>query len=301
MKIQGIGLPFSVHQSSCSNRTPKNFEWTLDDAKISVVVDNIIFQIINEPIPDNKKRFGWICESRAILPKFRSMLDAKEILDGVLEGVDAIFTCEKELVHKHEKIHFCLVGSNLPWIKEYKTHNKSKLISFIASKKKLCCGHELRHTLYEKVKNNVGVDVYGSITGESFGDKVGCHIEGYPEDVWHDKSEALNDYMFSIVIENDKYDTYFTEKITDCFATGTIPIYYGSKSIGEYFNTDGIVFIDNDVNKICDILLKLTPEIYYSKMSAIEDNLERVKNMQLADDMLYEKIMEVGYDTSNSK
>ena len=33
LKIQGIGeegtgMPFSSHQSSCSNRKPKNFEWT---------------------------------------------------------------------------------------------------------------------------------------------------------------------------------------------------------------------------------------------------------------------------------
>ena len=36
--------------------------------------------------------------------------------------------------------------------------------------------------------------------------------------------------MFSVCIENDVYDTYFTEKILDCFATGTIPIYKGTKN-----------------------------------------------------------------------
>ena len=38
---------------------------------------------------------------------------------------------------------------------------------------------------------------------------------------------------------------------------------------------------------------KLTPDLYYSKMDAIKDNFERVKTMQLADDMLFEKIQEL--------
>jgi len=100
--------------------------------------------------------------------------------------------------------------------------------------------------------------------------------------------------MFSIVIENDQYDDYFTEKITDCFATGTIPVYYGTKNIGNYFNTDGIIEIPNDENLVDFIITnRLNKDLYYSKMDAIEDNLERVKNMQLADDMLFDKIQEL--------
>ena len=48
-----------------------------------------------------------------------------------------------------------------------------------------------------------------------------------------EKEEGLQDYMFSICIENITYDSYFTEKILDCFATGTIPVYKGSKKILE--------------------------------------------------------------------
>jgi len=101
-------------------------------------------------------------------------------------------------------------------------------------------------------------------------------------------------------MENDKYDSYFTEKITDCFATGTVPIYYGSKSIGEYFNTDGIIFLDGDVNTMYNTISKIRGEMYYSRIDAIKDNMERVKTMQLADDMLYEKIKELSNDTSHS-
>jgi len=295
MKIQGIGLPFSYHQSSCSNRTPKSFSWIEDESDIEVWVDMQIPMAIDNPIPEGKKRYAWFCESRAVIPRLRQAFDHEEIFNDIIDSYDAIFVPEKELANKHEKIHFCFAGSNLPWISpdDYKLNHKTKLTSFIASCKRVCHGHEIRHQLFEKIKENeTEIDVYGSITGNPFGYKMGCHLDGNPDKRWHDKSEALNDYMFSIVIENDVYDTYFTEKLTDCFATGTIPIYYGTKSIDEYFNTDGVIFIDGDINNMYDIISNLDPMLYYGKIHAINDNLERLKDMSSADDMLYEKIKE---------
>ena len=77
--------------------------------------------------------------------------------------------------------------------------------------------------------------------------------------------------MFSIAVENAVYDTYFTEKLTDCFATGTIPVFYGSKKvIKKYFNPDGVIFLDDNFD-----ISTLTEDLYYSKMDAIKDNFER--------------------------
>lgn len=304
MKIKGIGLPFSGHQSSCSNRIPKDFEWTTDDAEIEVWVDMLIPEAIGVPIPKGLKRYAWFCESRTIVPYLRRAFDNENLLNDIIDSYDAIFTCENELVDKHEKIHFCYAGSNLPWVSDYKLHKKEKIVSFISSNKLMCYGHKLRHQLYEKIKEStnkdIAIDVYGSITGKAFGQKIGCHMEGYPENSWHDKSEALNDYMFSIIMENDKYDTYFTEKITDCFATGTVPIYYGSKSIGDYFNRDGIIFLDGDADKMYNTISQLSPSMYYNRIDAIKDNMERIKNMQMADDMMYSNIKEMNNDICNS-
>jgi hypothetical protein len=297
MKIKGIGMPFSIHQSSCSNRTPKNFEWTTEESDIEVWLDMTIPSAIYVPIPKGKKRYAWFCESRAIKPALRQAFEQEDLLDDIVDSYDAIFTCEKELVDKHENIHFCFAGSNLPWVPDYKLYDKSKLVSFVASSKLMCRGHKLRHQLYEIIQKNTSldfaIDVYGSIIGNSFGQKVGCHMKGYPGNVWHDKSEALNDYMFSVVMENDKYDSYFTEKLTDCFASGTIPMYYGPRSIGEYFNTSGIIFLDGDVDKMYNTISQLSGPMYHSRMDAIKDNFERVKNMQSSDDMLFEKIQEL--------
>ena len=94
--------------------------------------------------------------------------------------------------------------------------------------------------------------------------------------------------MFQIVIENDKYETYFTEKLTDCFATGTIPVYWGAPDIGKYFNTDGMIIINDQID-----LNLLTSDYYYSKIDAIKENFDIVQKMRGSDDILYDLIKQL--------
>ena len=94
--------------------------------------------------------------------------------------------------------------------------------------------------------------------------------------------------MFSITIENFKYDDYFTEKITDCFANGVIPVYYGTNNIGKYFDQNGIITL-NDRFKFED----LTEELYESKLDSIRNNLNLVSLLEGADDMIIRKIQEI--------
>jgi hypothetical protein len=75
--------------------------------------------------------------------------------------------------------------------------------------------------------------------------------------------------MFSIIIENSKEDYMFTEKLIDCFLTGTIPIYYGCPSIGLFFNDKGILHFNN-YKECIDILKNISSELYYSYMKYIE-------------------------------
>jgi hypothetical protein len=85
------------------------------------------------------------------------------------------------------------------------------------------------------------------------------------------KSEALNDYMFSIAIENDKSDNYFTEKLTDCILTGTVPIYYGATNIQDFFDVEGMIIFDT-IEELNAIIDSLTPELYEQKYKALVKN-----------------------------
>jgi hypothetical protein len=115
-----------------------------------------------------------------------------------------------------------------------------------------------------------------------FRDQVDLYGRGFRD--LSRKEDGMKDYMFSISVENAVYDTYFTEKLTDCFATGTIPVFYGCKGVTEYFNEDGIIFLDENF----DVSI-LTEELYYTKMDAIQDNFERANNLPVAEDFIFEE------------
>ena len=82
-------------------------------------------------------------------------------------------------------------------------------------------------------------------------------------------------------MENDNYPNIFCEKITDCFATGTIPIFWGTPNIGDFFNKDGIIMLEDFT------LEDLSIDLYYSKLDAIKDNLERVIEWPISEDCMY--------------
>ena len=110
-----------------------------------------------------------------------------------------------------------------------------------------------------------------------------------PMNPWSTKLEGIGYYMFSIIIENGNYDTYYTEKLTDCFATGTVPIYWGTKKLPKEFDPEGIIWLDKDSEQL--ILDSLSRELYESKIKSIKHNLNTLVNLLPADDFLFEEII----------
>ena len=90
------------------------------------------------------------------------------------------------------------------------------------------------------------------------------------------KKDGLEKYKFSIVIENSIQDTYFTEKIIDCFATKTVPIYYGTSKIANFFDKDGIISF-NTVEELKEILDDLSDKDYEKMSKGIEKNFNSYK------------------------
>lgn len=61
----------------------------------------------------------------------------------------------------------------------------------------------------------------------------------------------FNEYKFVFVSENSVEDGYVTEKIFNVFFSRTIPLYYGSRKITYYFNSESFInlndyYISND-------------------------------------------------------
>jgi hypothetical protein len=57
--------------------------------------------------------------------------------------------------------------------------------------------------------------------------------------------KAISQYKFVITMENSREDTYITEKITHGFVCGTVPIYWGSQRVDDYFNSDRFINVDS--------------------------------------------------------
>lgn len=157
------------------------------------------------------------------------------------------------------------------WLKpdEIKLCGKSKMTSIIASEKRQTHGHQLRHVAIDKLGNSM--DVFG---------------RGYRPVQF--KSEALAGYRFSVVIENSNVNTLFTEKLIDCFLTGTVPIYWGTAKIAEHFNMDGVIMF-RDMNELAEIIKNLTEADYSKRTTAIADNFERAHNYRVAEDYIFQK------------
>jgi hypothetical protein len=93
---------------------------------------------------------------------------------------------------------------------------------------------------------------------------------------------ALRDYRYSFAFENDNYPSIYCEKLTDCFATGTIPIYWGSPDIENYFDKNGIIFFNEDLD-----IKMLTEEYYFSKIDSIKNNFELSLDLLSSEDYIY--------------
>ena len=222
----------------------------------------------------DKPKFIWLLESREIIPDQYKFIE--DNYDFVASRVDGIFTADQRLTHEagpDGKFLYCLSNA-APWVKERNIYKKSKLVSMIASNKGYTEGHRRRLRVVEKYFQKYGGDdLYGW---------------GLPQEIpLTEKYIGLKDYMFSFACENANYPTYFTEKLTDCFACGTIPVYYGTAGVAQYFDPDGIIFLDQ--NSPWDNIPwdKLTPEYYESKKDVIQQNYEIAITMRVAEDYMY--------------
>lgn len=128
---------------------------------------------------------------------------------------------------------------------------KDKLVSMIASNTKSTEGHRKRYAFVKKLNNHFGgkIDWFGK--GNNFID---------------DKWDGLYNYKYSIAIENQNVENYWTEKIADCFLAYTIPLYCGCTNIDKFFPEGSYINIDLDnINKSIDIIEEVIAGNFYEK------------------------------------
>lgn len=190
------------------------------------------------------KKVLWVVESPIMVSQM--------VVDLVLRHYKdffAILTHDDRLLHLKNAFYFPIGGC---WIKQSqaRVYHKTKTVSTVASNKNWTKGQQMRHQV-AKIPN---IDVFGP----SY-----LHLQH--------KIDALMDYQYHVCFENDKNQGYFTEKIIDCFATGTIPIYWGANNISSIFNTNGVIEVDS-VDEATYVLNNL--HLFNIDRNAVTENFE---------------------------
>ena len=73
--------------------------------------------------------------------------------------------------------------------------------------------------------------------------------------------DLISKFKFIVSMENSENDTYITEKILHGMIAKTIPIYWGSKRIHDYFTKERFINLENDdeatINNVIDRIIEL--------------------------------------------
>ena len=204
---------------------------------------------------------AWISESKTIIGYIYDW--CKNNISFLEKNYVRVFTHDVEL-SKFSSVFSLTQCSGKSFIEHGDIFQKSKLVSMILSNKTMCPEHKYRQDIIKK-----------------FSHKCDDHF-GWGYSRLQNKIDGLRDYCFSFAMENATYPNMFTEKITDCFMTGTIPIYYGIPNIGDFFNLDGIISLTDNFR-----IEDLSFDLYISKVNAVKDNFEISKNLLSAEDFIY--------------
>ncbi len=220
---------------------------------------------IDHPRPGHKRRIAWLIEPYVKQPgRYERLLNNNDAFEYVLVN-------DKKLLDAGDKFIYYPFGGCWIEVEDRKVdHEKTKLVSMITSHKRNVEDHHKRHALITRY-NDV-IDVMG---------------RGYKE--IEPISVGLIDYMFHIAMENESRDYHFSEKLINPIMVGTIPIYYGMPSIGDYFDTRGMI-IFHHIDEVGDILNSLNEDLYQSLLPYAKKNFEIAQDYILSEDWMYKNI-----------
>ena len=260
-------LPFGSHSLSFGGdrrgESPRSFDWVPN-----IRVPGPIFYT-DIRLRDVTQHKQFMCKKIALLIEPTWKPSHYREAERLSSHFDYILSHNRDLCVPQEKLLWYPHGGS--WIRDEEWHylpEKSKLVSMMISEKVGAPGHRLRHTI-----------------NKHFGDRV--DVYGRSINPIASKVTALRDYLYSIVIEPERTNDYFTEKIIDCLSQCTVPIYWGTPNICNHFDCNGIITLDSADN-VFDILASLSSEDYRSRLDAILLNQRTARSFTCAEDYIFQ-------------
>lgn len=248
---------------------PKKIQYIRDQTKwdgVTLFTDSCVYHCHQVACPI---KIAWMLEPPVIYNNWYINYEQIE------PYFDYILTFDRKLLERNPQKYIRFHASSIRISPEKcLVYPKSKLLSLCLSDKKYAPGHKLRHDIAERFGSQM--DIYG--------DK---YIP-YP-----DCLVPYKDHAFVITVMNCKMDYYFTEYLTHAFATGAVPVFWGCPSIGDIFNSKGMIVFDT-LEDLENILPTLSFEMYETMKPHVLDNFERAKNYITMDDSVADALSRVG-------
>lgn len=219
--------------------------------------------IVSETPKDWKNSIALLIEPRPLQPK------VYEFIERNYSRFRYVFTHDSILLKKLPNAKLIIWGGIYDWCDEEKDFTHP--ISMVASWKEQAPVRIQRKKLAFELKGKI--DTYGTFDGGAKATTI----------------QIYGKYPFSVVIENHIDDWWVTEKICNCFACRTVPIYYGARKIGKLFNSDGII-ICNSIQEIriaVDYILTHAEQEYKLRKKAIANNYVNVMDYMSFEDWFY--------------
>ncbi len=222
-------------------------------------------------------KYGMMTESRVIAPKDYEVFYKHK---GLEKEFRYIFTYDEKILNEIENARFYPIAAGI-WnqkMKEDLYKKKEEDLSILCSDKVMCTLHQFRLELARRCKKDRLAHTFGKFDGGSYIQSV---------------DESLDRFRFSIIIENDISDYYFSERLTSCFAAQTIPVYLGARKISQFFNPEGMILLKNaDLEVALGAIRQCTKEEYEARLDGVLDNYNRVQEYVNMQDYLYEHFLQ---------
>jgi hypothetical protein len=156
-----------------------------------------------------------------------------------------VFTCDSDLVTENDGcLDYVLTPPMLrSWsvrrtydqLRGSTVRDKPHRLSWITSDAAVLAGHRYRLNFLKRLQREIPLDLYG---------------RGFRR--VYDKWDVLSPYRYSIAFENMRSAYYFTEKLMDCFVCETMPLYFGSSQITDFFPKESLFIIDPEAPDVID-------------------------------------------------
>ena len=255
MKIQSYvscwaGIELDYDSTFYDLKVDYPLRFTREFQPIAILGDMEVFSVDRLP---NPIKIAWLAgEPRSRMPS------SYKFVEDNLNKFDKVFTFDKDLLALDDKVKFCPFGTTrFAHLNERQIFPKTKNISIIGNVRMFDLeGHHLRN------------EIVKTYTNKFDGIKHGGAFE--------DKHAYLDDYRFSVVVENTKVDYYFSEKLMDCLKVGAIPIYWGCPSILSKFGFDpkGLIVFDK-LEDLAEILPNLDEKYYLDNFESVVFNFNK--------------------------